>query len=83
MAMAKFKVVLERTDIITKQAVVMVEAESTEEAQQTILSDLEIDPGSYDDDLEPVYEGIGDTKVKNHTEESQHEPRHLPWPLAS
>jgi len=81
--MAKFKVFLERTDIITKRAEMTVEAGSPEEARQIILADLEVDPGSYDDDLEPVYEGIGDMKVKNPTEESQHEPPHLPWPLAS
>jgi hypothetical protein len=36
-----------------------VEAGSPEEARQIILADLEVDPGSYDDDLEPFYAGIG------------------------
>jgi hypothetical protein len=58
--MAKFKVVLERTDTITKQAEMMVEAETAEQAQQKVLADLDIDPGSYDGDLEPVAEGTGD-----------------------
>ncbi len=61
--MPRFKVVLERTDTITKQAEMMVEASSPEEARQTILADLEIDPGAYDDDLELVSEDIGDMKV--------------------
>jgi hypothetical protein len=57
--MAKFKVALERTDMVTKQAEIMVEAETTEEARQIILADLEIDLGSYYDDLEPIAEGTG------------------------
>jgi hypothetical protein len=61
--MAKFLVVLERTDTITKQAEMVVEAASPEEARQTILADLEVDPGSYDDDLEPVSDDIGVVKV--------------------
>ena len=61
--MTKFKVVLQRTDTITKQAEMLVEASSPEEARQTILADLEIDPGSYDDDLELMSEDIGNMKV--------------------
>ena len=61
--MTKFKVVLERTDTITKQAEMLVEASSPEDARQTILADLEIDPGSYDDDLELMSEDIGNMKV--------------------
>jgi hypothetical protein len=52
--MAKFKVVLERTDTITKQAVIVVEAGSSAEARQQIAYDLDVDPGAYDYDLEPV-----------------------------
>ena len=71
--MAKFKVVLERTDTITKQAELMVEASTSEEARQIILGDLDVDAGSYDDDLQLVEEGIGDVTV---TVEKQHEPAH-------
>jgi len=68
--MAKFRVVLERTDTISKQAEVMVQAASPEEARQIILADLEIDPGSYDDDLELLSENIGDVKVTTVTAEN-------------
>jgi hypothetical protein len=70
---AKFTVVLERTDTITKQAELLVEASTAEEARQIILGDLEVDAGSYDDELQPVEEGIGDETV---TVEKQHEPKH-------
>jgi hypothetical protein len=46
-----------RIDTIAKQAEMMVEAHSEEEARRIILADLEIDPGSSDDDLEPVSKG--------------------------
>jgi hypothetical protein len=72
--MAKFKVVLERTDTITRQAEILVEASSPDEARQIILADLEIDPGSYDDDLEPVAEDVGDVEVRTSTAESRREP---------
>jgi hypothetical protein len=78
--MAKFKVVLERTDMITKQVEITVEAASAEEARQIILADLDVDTGSYDDDLQPVEEGSGDMTV---TVEKQHEPAHIPRSLAS
>jgi len=78
--MAKFKVVLERTDTITKQAELMVEASTPEEARQIILGDLEVDAGSYDDDLQPVEEGLGDVTV---TVEKQQEPAQIPRSLAS
>jgi 5,10-methylene-tetrahydrofolate dehydrogenase/methenyl tetrahydrofolate cyclohydrolase len=78
--MAKFKVILERTDTIIKQAAMMVDASTAEEARQIILGDLEVDAGSYDDDLQPVDEGIGDMTV---TVEKQHEPAHVPRSLAS
>ena len=80
--MAKFKVVLERTDTITRQAEMMVEAGSPDEARQIILADLEIDPGSYDDDLEPVAEGVGDMQVRTGTTESRHEPAPMRRSLA-
>jgi hypothetical protein len=73
----KFKVTLERTDTFTKQAEMMVEARSEEEARQIILTVLEIDSGSYDDDLEPVSEGTGDMKV------TSYDPTQCPWPVAS
>jgi hypothetical protein len=73
-------VVLERTDTITKQAEMMVEAGSAEEAEQIILADLEIDPGSYDDDLEPVSSEIGTTSVA--PEDSHADPTRFPWPVA-
>ena len=78
--MAKFKVVLERTDTIIKQAELVVEASTPEEARQVIVADLDVDAGSYDDDLRPVEEGIGDMTV---TVEKQHEPAHVPRSLAS
>jgi len=47
--MAKFKVVLERTDTITKQAEIVVEAGSAAEArQQTAYDvDVDVDAGAY------------------------------------
>jgi hypothetical protein len=78
--MAKFKVILERVETITKQGAVMVEAATAEDARQIIVVDLEVDAGSYDDDLRPVEEGIGDLTV---TVEKQHEPAHIPRSLAS
>jgi hypothetical protein len=81
--MAKFKVVLKRTDTITKQAEMMVEAETTEQARQKISADLDIDPGSYDDDLEPVAEGTGDMTVTTTRTENRHDPAPIPRSLAS
>ncbi|HEY7765300.1 MAG TPA: hypothetical protein VIB38_09955 [Aestuariivirgaceae bacterium] len=81
--MPKFQVVLERTDTITKQAEMMVEAPSPDEARQTILADLEVDPGSYDDDLEPVSQSAGDMKVSTARAESPHDPTQFPWPVAN
>jgi hypothetical protein len=52
--MARFKVIVERVETITKQGAVMVEASTAEEAREIIRADLDIDPGSYDDNLEPV-----------------------------
>ena len=40
--MAKFKVILERVETITKQGAVMVEASTVEEARRIILADLDI-----------------------------------------
>jgi hypothetical protein len=81
--MAKFKVVLERTDTVTKQAEIMVEAESGEQARQFILADLKVDAGSYDDDLRAVESDIGDMKVTTARAENRHEPAHIPRSLAS
>jgi hypothetical protein len=44
--MAKFKVIIERVETIVKQAVITVEAASTEEARQQIAYDLDADPGA-------------------------------------
>jgi hypothetical protein len=71
--MAKFKVVLERTDTVTKQVEIMVEAASAEQARQFILADLEVDAGSYDDDLRAVEGDIGDITV---AVESRYEPQY-------
>jgi hypothetical protein len=71
--MTKFKVILERVETITKQGEVMVEASTADEAKQIILADLDVDPGSYDDELEPVESGIGDITV---AVESRYEPRY-------
>jgi hypothetical protein len=67
------KVVLARTDTVTKQAEIMVEAASAEQARQFILADLEVDAGSYDDDLRAVESDIGDITV---AVENRHEPAH-------
>jgi hypothetical protein len=56
-ARATFKVLFERTDTITKQAEMTVESGSRRKPRQTILVNLKVDPGSYDDDLEPVESG--------------------------
>jgi hypothetical protein len=69
--MAKFKIMLERVETIIKQGAVMVEAGSPEEARQIILADLEVDQGSYEDELEPAESGIGTTV------EDQHAPENL------
>jgi hypothetical protein len=71
--MAKFKVVLERVETITKQGAVMVEASTAEAARQIILADLDVDPGSYDDHLEPAESDLGDITV---AVENRYEPRH-------
>ena len=78
--MAKFKVILERVETITKQGAVMVEASTAEEARQIILADLDVDPGSYDDHLEPVESGIGDITV---AVENRYDPAQIPRSLAS
>ena len=62
--MAKFKIILERTDTVTKQAELMVEATSAEQAHNFILADLGVDAGSYDDDLTVVEDGVGEMMVK-------------------
>ena len=77
--MAKFKVVLERTDTIIKQAELVVEASTPEEARQVIVADLDVDAGSYDDDLRPVEEGMGDMTIRV---ERQHDPARIPRSLA-
>jgi hypothetical protein len=68
--MAKFKVVLERTDTITKQAEIVIEANSAVEALQQIAYDLDSDPGAYDSDLQPIEDGEGEITIKV---ESQYE----------
>ena len=78
--MAKFKVILERVETITKQGTVMVEASTAEAARQIILADLDVDPGSYDDHFEPVESGIGDITV---AVENRYEPAQIPRSLAS
>jgi hypothetical protein len=78
--MAKFKVILERVETITKQDAEMVEASTAEEAREIIRADLDVDPGSYDDHLEPVERGIGDITV---AVENRYDPAHIPRSLAS
>ena len=70
--MATFKVVLERTDTITKRAEIVVEAANESEARQQIANDLEADLGAYDDDLELVEDGVAQTTIRA---ENQHEER--------
>jgi hypothetical protein len=61
--MPKFKVMLERVDTITRQAVVIVEAATTEQALNCILTNLRRDESSYDEDLVEVDSGFGRMKV--------------------
>jgi hypothetical protein len=62
--MAKFMIVLDRTDTVTKKAEVLVEAESAEQARKFILADLAVDPGCYDYELRAVDDGVGEMLVK-------------------
>jgi hypothetical protein len=78
--MAKFKVILERVETITRQGTVMAEASTAEEARRIVRVDLDVDPGSYDDHLEPVESGIGDITV---AVENRYDPAQIPRPLAS
>jgi hypothetical protein len=78
--MAKFTAILERVETITKQGAVMVEASTAEAARQIILADLDVDPGSYDDHLEPVESDLGDITV---AVENRYDPAHIPRSLAS
>jgi hypothetical protein len=80
--MAKFRVILERTDTVTKQAEIMVEAESAEQARQFIRADLAVDEGSYDDDLRAVDIDYGEVKVTTTKTESRADPTKFPWPVA-
>ena len=75
--MARFMVVLERTDTVMKQAEIMVEAESAEQARKFILADLAVDPGCYDYDLRAVDDGVGEmlVKVESQDERVTHFPR--------
>jgi hypothetical protein len=57
----------------------VVEASTPEEARQVIVADLDVDAGSYDDDLRPVEEGIGDMTI---IVERQHDPARIPRSLA-
>jgi hypothetical protein len=72
--MAKFKVILERIDTITKQAEIFVEANSAAEALQQIAYDLDPDPGAYDSDLQPIENGLGEITIKV---ENQYERTHF------
>ena len=81
--MAKFKVILERIDTVTKEAEIMVEAESAEQARQFILADLAVDEGSYDDDLRAVDMDYGDVTVKTTRTKTRRDPAHFPRSLAS
>jgi hypothetical protein len=78
--MAKFTAILERVETITKQGAVMVEASTAEAARQIILADLDVDPGSYDDHLEPVESDLGDITV---AVENRYDPAQIPRSLAS
>jgi hypothetical protein len=80
--MAKFKIFLERTDTVTKQAEIMVEAESAEQARKFILADLAVDEGFYDDDLRAIDMDYGDVKVTTARAESRADPTKFPWPVA-
>jgi hypothetical protein len=77
--MAKFKVILERIDTLTKYAEITVEAATADEARQQIANDLDVDPGAYDDDLEPVEDGVGEITIKV---ENQHERTQFPRAVA-
>jgi hypothetical protein len=72
-----------RTDTVTKQSEIIVEAASAEQARKFILADLEVDPGSYDDDLRAVESDCGDIKVTTTRRENRHDPAQIPRSLAS
>jgi hypothetical protein len=55
------------------------ESATADEARQQILTDLEVDEGAYDDDLEPIESGAGACTV---AVESTHESSHIPRALA-
>jgi hypothetical protein len=76
--MAKFKVVLERIDTITKQAEITVEANSAAEALQQIAYDLDSDPGAHSD-LQPIEDGVGEITIKV---ENQYERMQFPRAVA-
>jgi hypothetical protein len=77
--MAKFMVVLERTDTVTKQAEIMIEAESAEQVRKFILADLQVDLGCYDDDLRAIEDGVGEmlVRVESQNERVTQSPRAL------
>jgi len=77
--MATFKVIIERVETIVKQTQIIVHATSVDEARHRILTDLEVDEGAYDDDLEPIESGAGACTV---AVESTHEASNIPRTLA-
>jgi hypothetical protein len=74
--MPKFKIMLERVDTITRQAVLIVEAANTEQALNCILANLRRDEGFYDDDLVEVDSGFGRMKVD--VRSNANEPAQIP-----
>lgn len=61
--MPRFKVMLERVDTITRQAVVTIEAPSVEEARSRVLANIQNDETAYDRYLVEVDSGFGRMNV--------------------
>jgi hypothetical protein len=79
--MPKFKVMLERVDTITRQAVIVVEAANAEEARSRILANLQFDEAAYDDNLVEVDSGFGRMTVEVRVNGS--EPAQIPRATAA
>jgi hypothetical protein len=62
--MPKFRLLLERVDTVTRQAVLVVDAASAQAAQERIIANLQTDEGFYDGRLVEVDGGFGRMTVK-------------------
>jgi hypothetical protein len=62
--MPKFRILLERVDTVTRQAVLVVDAASAQAAQERIMANLQTDEGYYDGRLVEVDSGFGRMTVQ-------------------